>query len=208
MSITAQSVADMEQELELAHATIAELQDRVIKAELDRDNLRDQLTLAQDERDDAIRLATQVETILEHTSMGLVQGVSKLRTERDQRKRRRNEIFEAAIAEGTTVPLFLRNQLRGRAAVTDKLVREGKGAVMTETGPDAGGRPDNPSKPLAARPAPDLGTHNRYNSDVPPSDDPRLPRNMFGNDKQPKEAPQVNLSELARSMGIKTSDIS
>lgn len=191
MSMTAQSVADMEHELQLAHATIAELQERMIKAELERDSLRDQLALAQDERDDATRLATQIETILEHTSMGLVQGVAKLREDRNTRRRRRNEIFEAALAAGETVPLFLRNQMRGRAAATDRLVREATGTVSGRTPAQAPDERGSLPKPPAAKPAPDLesmGRRHETNGNGTGQADPRLPPASYDNDAMPQGA--------------------
>jgi len=108
--LTAQAVAQMQSDLEISERNNETLRTQLGLITAERDRLRLEASSLRQERDDALVVSTQVRTILEHTSLGLVQGINKLNDQQEQqriaRRKRQEQAFETEFGE--TKPQFLR----------------------------------------------------------------------------------------------------
>lgn len=228
--LTAQAVAQMQSDLEVSERNNESLRTQLGLVTADRDKLRLELSTMRQERDDALMVSTQVRTILEHTSLGLVQGINKLNDQQSQmritRRKRQEQEFDVEFGRH---PTFMRRPEHYEAE-KDNSERQ---SVATERPAPEPARPYVREKetrlldprahrtspiertPVAlrtdampVRPMP--GPLPRASEDHPYANDPRMPRvdpmQPGPHDETQEDRDRRNLSAIARQIGVTDDD--
>lgn len=110
---TSATVAALEAELDAMDRRNSELESALTVVTHERDNLRDQLILARGERDEYMVAASQMRSIMEATSSGLVQGLRRMADADQRRKDLKRGRQEADLGiNSTPAPLFISSHRR------------------------------------------------------------------------------------------------
>jgi hypothetical protein len=106
-----QTVAALEADLESVERQAQELEMSLALVTHERDTLREQLSKALAERDEFMLTASQMRSIMESTSMGLVQGLKRMADAQERRRvmTQERQSRELGVDEKTS-PLFIRKR--------------------------------------------------------------------------------------------------
>jgi hypothetical protein len=111
ISATAQTVATLEADLESVERQAQELETSLVLMTHERDTLREKLAVVSAERDEYMITAAQMRSIMESTSMGLVQGLKRMADAQQRRSTMTADRKSHALGvDPSSAPLFIRKR--------------------------------------------------------------------------------------------------
>lgn len=120
--------------------------------QMERDQLKQQVSQLQRERDDAIIKSTQMHTIMENVSAGLVAGLTKMNERERLSRESRRDAQAAALENENGTPQFLRESSEEISADASRMSDEIAAAAVARTRrpplalPTSGSATDAPHK--------------------------------------------------------------